>query len=572
MLFLLVPTLFGILLLLAYGWLMEFIAVRAFNIDYDHDNHFSVTIFLGMALLSGLLGIWSFYWGISTRADIFFSALALLGVVGIRRYATLRLQIIYAQIKSMGALSWLVWLLLLVYALYLASAQNPSYDTGLYHAQSIRWTENFHVVAGLANLNLGFGVNSNLFLLAALWGFVGLGLHLYQVPDLVIYVVSALYFLSLIENSRKFLTISGMLAFGNLVFLLIEQRFVPSWLASPTTDLPAAIICWTVLLLTIQKIEAGRLAKFDLQTFGIIFLSFLGISIKLSTAPILLISLYLLWKAHAAFSLKTGSLLGFLIAAIFLPWIARNVILTGFFLFPLYQLDLFRFDWKVPVETVKPYALYITSWARIPGGDPQVVLPMKLNVWFPIWFRSLLSIDVVVLYGLVIGALTLTLYAVIKKQALDRIRTYGIVYAVCMVGAAFWFVQAPDPRFGYGFLIALLGLFFAPVLVGLTGSIERLSRGFIYLAQLILVFYVFTSLLQVPVTSWMHRLKAHPAYPVVSTNSFLVDGQTLYMPVSGDQCWYDPFPCAPYLARGLAQGLHLRGAKFEDGFHIISAK
>lgn len=41
------------------------------------------------------------------------------------------------------------------------------YDTGLYHAQAIRWIEEYGVVPGLANLHSRFGYNSASFALSA---------------------------------------------------------------------------------------------------------------------------------------------------------------------------------------------------------------------------------------------------------------------------------------------------------------------------------------------------------------------------------------------------------------------
>ena len=49
------------------------------------------------------------------------------------------------------------------------------YDTGLYHAQSIRWIEEYGVVPGLGNLHSRLAYNSASFCLSALYSFAFLG-------------------------------------------------------------------------------------------------------------------------------------------------------------------------------------------------------------------------------------------------------------------------------------------------------------------------------------------------------------------------------------------------------------
>ncbi len=63
MILLLVVVFGGIVLSLLYGWGLEFIAIKFLKLREDYDIHVSITVLLGVALLSGLLGIWSFYRG-----------------------------------------------------------------------------------------------------------------------------------------------------------------------------------------------------------------------------------------------------------------------------------------------------------------------------------------------------------------------------------------------------------------------------------------------------------------------------------------------------------------------------
>ena len=56
---------------------------------------------------------------------------------------------------------------------FLALGPHESYDTDLYHLQTIKWIEKYPVVPGLANLHGRIGFNNNIFTLFALTSFEG---------------------------------------------------------------------------------------------------------------------------------------------------------------------------------------------------------------------------------------------------------------------------------------------------------------------------------------------------------------------------------------------------------------
>ena len=73
-----------------------------------------------------------------------------------------------------------VWGIVIILFSYGTSRGYLHYDTSLYHAQSIRWIEEYGVVPGLASLQLRYGYNSSAFAMTALYSFrdfVGQSLH-----------------------------------------------------------------------------------------------------------------------------------------------------------------------------------------------------------------------------------------------------------------------------------------------------------------------------------------------------------------------------------------------------------
>ena len=78
----------------------------------------------------------------------------------------------YRSMKGTGKIFCFCLFLLFAYG---TSRGIIHYDTGLYHAQSIRWIEEYGVVKGLGNLHCRLAYNSSAFSLSALYSFSFLG-------------------------------------------------------------------------------------------------------------------------------------------------------------------------------------------------------------------------------------------------------------------------------------------------------------------------------------------------------------------------------------------------------------
>ena len=82
---------------------------------------------------------------------------------------------ILRQYGALGRGRRIFYLLLFLFMAYGTSRGIIHYDTGLYHAQSIRWIEEYGVVKGLGNLHCRLAYNSSSFALSALYSFGFLG-------------------------------------------------------------------------------------------------------------------------------------------------------------------------------------------------------------------------------------------------------------------------------------------------------------------------------------------------------------------------------------------------------------
>ena len=564
-------TSLGILLSLVYGSLVEFIVNRLFRLEEEHDLHFSITILQGVGLIAGLLGIWSFFAPVNWFTVRVFSWLSVPILLIAGSYILKRVRVIFRQIIETGVLSWVAFAGFLTLALYLASASDITYDTGLYHAQSIHWIESYKVVPGIANIQDRIGFNSNLFLLAAFWGNADEGLFSYQVPGLVIFSALLTYCLFLMRKSRRALALSGFIAGGYLFYLLLEKGIVV-WFASPTADLSAAFLSWTIFLLAMEKVQSGSTEEFDMATIALVILGLFDATLKLSTVPILLAAVYFLWMAKSSFSLPKLTGLAAFGTLMFIPWVVRNIFVSGYLFFPLYQLDILSVDWKVPRDIAKLAAETVIAWGRVPYEKPAAAMALSFSEWLPRWYEGLPRADLYLVNSILILLAFCALFLILKKRVPGSIQGHLPIVFILLVGCAYWFIQSPSPRFGYGFLVTLLLVLLSSVVFPIIEKNKRWGNGVMLLAQVALIGILFQSILGIPQRSWKHYSDTYKSLPVAEVVPVNIDTTVVFVPgvnagnVQDDdaQCWYDAFPCMPFKQ----PGLHMRGEKIEDGFYI----
>jgi hypothetical protein len=331
-------------------------------------------------------------------------------------------------------------------------------DTLGYHAQTIQWILNYKAIPGLAHINNRLGYQGLWYVLCAVFRFDFLSTNALT----FINVTVVIWFIAFIGNRIK-----------NQLNLTAQTRILKSFLwllllgfcfadynafrltaTSAGNDFIAAMYAWGCLYLFLQNDSKSNLASY-LSFFFAVF----AVSLKLSLAPILLIPVYIAFKTLKdkikvfAILLSTGIL-------IITPILIRNSITTGYALYPSTFLSLFDFDWKLSPESVMFEKQYITAWAKHPGveGAANVasINQMQFFEWLPYWWqhRSLAEKTILTLLTL------LAIFVLLFKQKIRKTNEewlYAII--VLLIGTLFWFMNAPDPRFGLGFIIPLIGIF-----------------------------------------------------------------------------------------------------------------
>lgn len=453
------------------------------------------------------------------------------------------------------------WIIFFVLAGLMLSVCYPgNNDTALYHLQTIKWIEDYHVVPGLANVHGRFGFNPNVFTLYAL---TSLKFIFNQEVFSLNFSVFIIFIGYLLDNLRKQYIQNGISNIFIFNFIITAFALTLPNLSSPAPDYLATVIPLYIMVRAINLPDQGDNLK---SIVPLLFLAVYCLTVKLSTLPIFLLFLLL---TPQIIKLRTRKLAGYslIIILIVTPWIMRNVILSGWLIYPFPSVDLFRFDWKVPLSKVIFEKEAVTGWARYPHPNYPEVLKMSLKQWVPIWWGTLMKrmqicIILAILCPLIgfIGILTKSIRMGFFKRATVATATIGII---------FWFLMAPDFRFGSAFVptAAFCGLLFIPF----EWKLDRHINRYFYIAMMLLfVFFTYNNKHYVDRTVfhdlfYSNRMVVPSKIKIPADRNFRelpVKGGTVYVPVVGDQCYDHNIPCAP----NYDSTLTLRGHDFELGF------
>jgi hypothetical protein len=563
MLITLIIWIYAAFLSFSYGYFFWMLTNRIGRVNEEAKVNFPMTLLVGLAFLTTIASYLSLFTRIGLLANLILLGGAILILVLGRKDLLGSIHTYYSVAIHSHILIWILGIFLLGVILIKTVGLSTNWDTGLYHAQAILWIETYPAVPGLANLLNQLGFNSAWLMTSAIFSFSFLGSITFHVMDGFLLLLALGVFLRKVNRLlRGEITASNIAALG-LIFL--GRRLLTWEVSSPGTDLPATVLLWVLLLLGLEELESSEMDLFRISSLFILVC--FTTTIKLSSVPILLLLVILIiwrkiWKQKKYLIFMVSGC-----ATLYLPWLARNIILTGYLVFPFAAIDLFRFDWKVPEKVVVDTADWIRSWARFPQGDKDVILKMTLSEWLPPWFRQQADIDRLILLsafgGMVLHGIGLLVEFLSRNRSKDFLRTI-VITMVAFAGGLFWLLQAPAIRFGYGFL-GFLVVF--PASLGGAKIVRmipsRIGSWAIGLFVLVLIAYQVPNLYASRPILAEYLLEPEP-YPAPSYSSVQAKGFILQSPDANFQCWDIPLPCAPWYDGSI----ELRGNDLGDGFRI----
>jgi hypothetical protein len=334
-------------------------------------------------------------------------------------------------------------------------------DTIGYHSQTILWIEDYKAIPGLAHLNLRYGYQGLWFPACALFSlkfptdnsvaYLNITVVIWYLVFVIRKINTFFYEKEKSADWLLWLTLLGISLWSYTQVRLTATSFSPDFIAT--------IYVWAIFYLFLENTRQKSMKVFNENLVLILFLCFTAVTIKLSSIPILLLAAY----AMLLFLKQKNTRSFFLVLSIavltLFPFVARNSITSGYFFFPVASTDLIETDWKFDKGRTLLDKKYITAYARTETAytakEIEDTLDMKITEWFPIWWKNRSVADQAITLVFILSVIAALVFI---KRVVSSGRQIKIALLTTTAGCIFWFSQAPDPRFGFGFIIAFIAI------------------------------------------------------------------------------------------------------------------
>lgn len=398
-------------------------------------------LLVGMCLAVALLSVLSFWLPIDFRVFMASAVVSSLFWIVNVRHMRKRLTSVKLCLQQYSLLELCPYIFLSVFFI-LAPVWSfgVKLDPFIYHHANIMWNESYPIIPGLANLDEKFGFNSNYFLLLAMFSLRPLfGELIIGLQSLLAFLIAAYIYSEILKI--RFDIKRVVLFFIYIVFIFFNQNEM----SETSTDIVPSLIIFYLISKIILYPDS---LKKNLLFFGVVPVAL--ITLKLSTSLFLIICLvpvyYKVFREKAYKSLVFVLLFSLTIG---LFWLLRNVVISGYLIFPLYEIDLFSFDWKIPASIVKTQKDFIHSYSV----DKVLATINAFDVGNYYFYST-----VVVLILCCLSLLYSVVFLLKNRKKLDFV--YIFIFVVLLLNFLFWALSAPDVRFGYGLIFGIVFLAF----------------------------------------------------------------------------------------------------------------
>ena len=405
--------------------------------------------------------------------------------------------------------------LLLVVLLFSAALPSFINDDSSYYQQTIKWLNEYGLVPGLANLNIRLGLSSGWHMVCSVFYLDQELSRFYNLNGLLLLVLCT----ALWKEGQR-----GVIA--SIPLLLSGALFVNA----PSPDL--LVLCGTFWLLY----------KFhDLSLTEKAWIIALLIGTKPSAGALLLFLIPGLGNNGKKEILTAG---GILLLGVGIT-LAKNVVLTGYPLFPLTAWPDFDFAWKIPSEQLVFFKQNVLNEIFDSHVRGSVERHLTLNDQYRLFFELRTYKKAMILASLISFA-GIAFY--FFKQRKNR---GNLLWVVVLLSGSFWLLTAPNYRYALGFMaffmaiIGIKGIDFLSVLRLATWPLMALSLAVVLAINILAEQFLF-------VVRCGQTEKITPSlflrpieYPTIAFEKQQQEDMFYYDPADCLYCSDTPIPCYP---------------------------
>ena len=566
------------MLSVALIWIYMFITIlpvgyAVLYIIFDKMNYRNfkgeLPITLGNSLLFGIIIVslyaefYSLFAGLGGKANVLLILLDFICFFVFRKGIVKLLRNLLGYLNSLSFLKTLFLFCIVLLLLCFTSSGYFFYDTALYHAQAIHWLESYGIAPGIGNIHFRLGYNSSSLCFFALYSMKWLvGQSFHACNGFILFVVIMMAVRRVFLGFTRNKIMSGLCSAGTLVCCSIVIYNA----VSPNTDImPMIMVCWIVMEWTrLVENSENNLCPYALLSIAGLF-CFTG---KVSMATIVILAIYpavILCKEKRIKEIVIYISMGIFVL---LPFLIRNVIISGWLLYPFAGIDLFNFDWKIKKADLIQDARDAMIYAR--RVDTPSVCVSK---WLPTWWKKSNMVErcwmVAIGISLILWIKQIGTLMICKFK--DDYRWILLEFAF-FTGVLYWFFTAPSLRYSSSFVV----LFPFIILGAISQRAFKLKgeKRLLFEKSLSVALIVFVIMGTIPDKSAFEYTEGYRFnnlkifkqvdYDSTEVESVTTGNMTIYYPAHGDQAWYYAFPASP--DKGTAESIEMRGTTVKDGF------
>lgn len=342
-----------------------------------------------------------------------------------------------------------------------------TYDSALYHLQTLNWISNFKVSFGLSNLEPRYGINSiwHIFISFLNIDFLKIKfLYLFNYLPLAI-LINQLFQInnkSFLSEIYLFLTISFILTFA----ILHPQNngVMLNLISSPEVD-TVAMICFVLsLYLFLKSIKSN-----DQENINLLYIiSSLTVLIKISHLSAAFFGI-IIFFSYGKINFLSRHI--FFIVLINIFWLLRSVILSGCLIFPVSKTCFKDLYWGHPIENVILNSNAWTSFSRdtrlrLRAGDFDHTI--NSFDWVKPWIDDYLlntSFFKAMFATILISLIIILVKKIFKLKSYKLSKKIFFLIPIYIFSFYIWF-KNPEIRLGYGPLVTISTIILAISLYG----------------------------------------------------------------------------------------------------------
>lgn len=384
-----------------------------------------------------------------------------------RQFTQLWHQLYYSWKYLLEKKRWLFLIpFLLLYLLY-GILPPSNWDSMGYHFTTIEWYEKYKAIPGLANVHGRYAFNPANFIISAAYSFSSL---IRQAVYPLNYVLVLLFYGWLLKQIIEGRSLLIQLILLGAAFFLFQISLVN--IASPSSDLLSGILVFYCGYRAFQLIGQGKKDVRDYFTI-FVFICFATTAKLSASLSFLLLPILYFFSARKGKSLLATTTFLVIVALIYIPWLARNVILSGCLVYPILQTKLNFFDWTVTDNIVKLDYFFSKYGPGIRTIQEFDTVAKTGKFQFLLHWMQLLQHENVIAYAFTVAAMLSPLawlYLILfRKENLLLLGGTWLVYYTCFW---LWLLNSPEVRFGVAYIILSMCI---PLLC--IGSLQQNTSG-----------------------------------------------------------------------------------------------